>query len=83
VLGRLAIYWGLALDAYLRGDFYIAALCSVIPFSGVPGMLFAALAGALFAYRGHWIEALVAWGYLGVCLYGNRRALAIPAAGLK
>lgn len=73
MMGRLLIYWGLAIDAFLRRDFYAAALCLIIPFTGFVGMAFAVLAGIVFAFVGHWIEAVVSWGYVIACLYGNRR----------
>jgi hypothetical protein len=73
MIGRLLVFWGLALDAFLRGDIIAGAACVLIPFTGSTGMYFTVAEGAIFAYKGHWIEAVISWGYLGACLYGNRR----------
>lgn len=74
MLLRIVLYLVLGIDAYWRHEFSAAAVCLITPFAGSGGMYLAVVAGALFAYNGSWIEALLAWGYLAACLYGNRRS---------
>jgi len=71
VVLRLVVYWAFGVDAVLRHQFALAALCFLVPFAGPLGMWIATFAGVLFLIQRFYIEGAVAIGLVLFNLVGN------------
>lgn len=80
MLFLIIIFVGLAINAIVLHQYFIALLCFIIPFSGASGfpriallgMFLSIVVGILFFMNGYYIQATISIGMLIFNIVGNK-----------